>query len=472
MPPRYCDADYYKAFIGSFAYEPTSCQDRLFHSLASFLSGDDGDIFVVNGYAGTGKTSALSAVINALLKMRFSCVLLAPTGRAAKVLSRMSGQKAITIHKGIYRQKGVGDNGWGQFTLAPNKARHSLFVVDEASLIGISENRDDSHFGSGNLLEDLVSFVRSGDDCRLVLLGDSAQLPPVGMESSPALNPYFMEFFGGVSYETLDTVVRQAAESGILQNATFLRRNLEADTLKLRCKDFPDMERLRGDELIDALVNAYDTYGEDETIVLCRSNKRAIRYNMGIRSMVQYKEERLLRGDKLMIVKNCYQFLPEESPMDYMANGDVAELVKIGDYEQRYGLNFAQAKLRFPDYDDLVVDAKICLDTLESESAALTAEQHNALYEGVSADYSHIGNKRKRYNMVREDPYYNALQIKYAQAVTCHKAQGGQWDCVFIDCPFWADEFTSEDFKWLYTAFSRAVKKVYLVNFPDRYFVD
>ncbi len=462
---------FYDEFLKAFSYEPTSCQDSLFKKTSDFLSSDDGDILVVNGYAGTGKTSAVSAIINALIKLRFNCVLLAPTGRAAKVLSQASGRQASTIHKGIYRQKGVGEGGWGQFSLAPNKCKHTLFVVDEASLIGI-DSSSQANFGSGDLLSDLVRFVRAGDDCRLLLVGDSAQLPPVGMDESPALSRDYMDGFGGVSYASLSSVVRQAAESGILANATTLRMNLDAGKLALSTAGYPDVMRVSGEELVETIGRAYDKYGEEQTIVVCRSNRKAIRYNLGIRAMVQFKEEKLLRSDTLMIVKNCYQFVEEDSAMGYIANGDVARLDKIGSYEDRYGLHFATAHLTFPDYDDQAVVAKVLLDTLESESASLTPAQQEALYEGVNADYAHITSKRKRYEQVREDPYYNALQLKYAQAVTCHKAQGGQWDCVFIDCPFWEEEFSRDDLKWMYTALTRASKMVYLVNFKDSYFCD
>lgn len=461
---------FYDEFLREFSFEPTPCQDNFFRGASDFLSTDDGDIMVINGYAGTGKTSAVSAVINALTKRRFRCVLMAPTGRAAKVLSQISGKSAQTIHKGIYRQKGVGDNGWGQFSLAPNKFKHTLFVVDEASLIGVDASSL-ANFGSGDLLSDLVQYVRNGDDCRLLLVGDSAQLPPVGMDESPALDRNCMDLFGGVSYLSLNTVVRQAEGSGILQNATALRTDLDAGRLAIRTEGFADVERIGGGELIDALNSAYSEFGEDETIVICRSNKKAVRYNLGIRSMVDFKEEKLLRGDKLMIVKNCYQFLDEESPMGYIANGDVARLERIGNFEDRYGLHFASATLTFPDYDDERIVAKVLLDTLESDSASLTSQQQSALYEGVSEDYSHINSKKRRYEQVREDPYYNALQLKYAQAITCHKAQGGQWDCVFIDCPFWEDEMTRDDLKWMYTALTRAKKKVYLVNFRDAYYI-
>ena len=467
-------------FLKRFKAGPTSCQARLFREVAEFVTCDDADILVVNGYAGTGKTTAISAVIAALKDVGTPSVLLAPTGRAAKVLSGISRRPAFTIHKHIYRQKSVGSDGYGQFTLAPNKAKGTLFVVDEVSLIGIDalSAQGTTAFGSGNLLEDLVSFVRNGLDCRLILIGDAAQLPPVGLDASPALSPSFMDGFGGVRYSELTSVVRQAAESGILRNATHLREMIAGSDgeetfagWQLDLSGADDIERIGGGELIETLSDAYGRYGEDGTVILCRSNKRAIRYNLGVRATVQFKEERLVRDDKLMIVKNCYQFVEDVPGMDYIANGDIAKLIRIGNYEERYGLHFADATLCFPDYDDVELKAKVCLDTLESEAASLTYEQQNALYQGVAADYADRKTKKKIWEAVREDPYFNALQLKYAEAITCHKSQGGQWDCVFIDCPFWQDEQTLDDLKWLYTALTRAVRKVYLVNFKDRFFV-
>lgn len=467
----------YTAFLKRFKYGPTPCQDGFFRQVAAFVTGDEGDILVVNGYAGTGKTTAVAAVVRALKDVGVQSVLLAPTGRAAKVLSGITGRPAFTIHKHIYRQKTPGADGSGSFSLAPNKAKGTLFVVDEVSLIGLGGNEGGGPvFGSGHLLEDLVQFVRNGLDCRMIMIGDAAQLPPVGLDTSPALTPDFMRMFGGVGFCTMSTVVRQASESGILRNATILREKITSgedlfDTPGLDLEGCDDVVRVTGGELIDALGDAYSNYGEDETVVLCRSNKRAIRYNLGIRSMVQFKEEDLLRGDKLMIVRNCYQFLEDVPGLDYIANGDVAKLEKISGHTERYGLHFADASLSFPDYGDVTIDAKILLDTLHSEAATLSREQQEALFQGVWADYADLGTKRKIWMAVREDHYFNALQIKYAEALTCHKSQGGQWDCVFIDCPFWADEFTLDDLKWLYTAMTRAVKRVYLVNFKDKHFV-
>lgn len=467
----------YSGFISHLKYEPTPCQEKLLRNISEFLFSDDEDILVVNGYAGTGKTTAIASVIATLREYKSPYVLLAPTGRAAKVLSGYSGGRAYTIHKHIYRQKSVGGDGFGQFSLMPNKAKDTLFIVDEVSLIGIDAGQQQSTtaFGSGNLLEDLVTFVRNGLDCRMILIGDSAQLPPIGLDCSPALSRDYMQMMGGVSYTTLTTVVRQQNESGILYNATLLRNLIESqevdfDTLGLHTEGFSDVERIGGGELIEKITDAYSHYGEDETIILCRSNRRANRYNAGIRSTVQFKEDRLVRDDKLMIVKNCYQFIGNLEGLDYIANGDIVKLLRISDYEDRYGLHFAKARLSFPDYDDQEIVAKVILDTLESESASLTYEQQNMLYNGVNEDYAHIRSKKKRYEAVREDLYYNALQLKYANAITGHKSQGGQWKCVFIDNPFWQETFVEDDLKWLYTALTRATEKVYLVNFKDDWF--
>lgn len=471
MPSR---ADFlYRQFLSCFPYQPTSCQRALLQALSAFCTTDEGDILVVNGYAGTGKTTAVAAVVEALSELEIPCVLLAPTGRSAKVLGSYAGKPAATIHKHIYRQKSMGDDGFGQFSLSPNKARGTLFIVDEVSLIGVASAGGGGSFGSGDLLADLVSFVRAGSDCRLVLIGDAAQLPPVGLDASPALSPEYMAGLGGASFVSLTTVVRQASESGVLSDATRLRELISdgADMLELQdlgLRTYPDVQRIGGGELLECLSDAYSRYGEEEVAVLCRSNKRAVRYNAGIRAQVLYREEQLVRGDQLMIVKNHY--LSGLEGTDYIANGDTATLLRIRHFEERYGLHFADATLSFPDYNQQELELKVLLDTLDSESPALTYEQSQALYQGVLADYSHLSTKKKRYEAVREDPYFNALQIKYAHAVTCHKAQGGQWRCVFVDNPIWQEFLTSDDLKWLYTALTRAVEQVYLVNFKNELF--
>ena len=404
--------------------------------------------------------------------LKYKYILLAPTGRAAKVLSNYSGVQAKTIHKQIYRQKSLADKE-ANFRIDFNKSRDTVYIVDEASLITIGTGMESTIFGSGDLLEDLITYIRQNPGNRLILMGDSAQLPPIGMDESPALDFDYVSQYAPLRAVTLRDVVRQAGESGILFNATRLREQIErgdTDAPVFRCEGFDDFKRLSGGELIEELDGAISKYGLDEVVVLCRSNLRANKYNMGIRQTVLFMEEQLTRGDKLMIVKNCYQFLENVPELDFIANGDVAELVRIGGYEERYGLNFAQATLRFPDYDDVEIEAKVVLDTLNSVSPSLDREQQKALFEGVYADYEEVTVRKKRMEKVREDKYYNALQIKYATAITGHKSQGGQWKCVFVDNSLWKDDISMDDLKWLYTAITRGVEKVYLVNFKDKYF--
>lgn len=454
--------------------EPTPGQRELFRHLGEFISStpDEFPLLVVRGYAGTGKTTAISAFINVLKDFKYKYILLAPTGRAAKVLSNYSGVQAKTIHKQIYRQKSLADKE-ARFMLDFNKSKDTVYIVDEASLISIGAAGEGSIFGTGDLLEDLVSYIRQNAGNKLILMGDSAQLPPIGMDESPALDYDYLSQYSSLKMVTLTDVVRQTSESGILYNATMLRSIIasgDVDVPQFCCKGFDDFKKLSGGELIEELDWAISKYGLDEVVVLCRSNMRANKYNMGIRQTVLFMEEQLSRGDKLMIVKNCYQFLEDVPQLDFIANGDVAELVRISNYEERYGLHFAQATLKFPDYDDVEIDAKIILDTLQSVSPALDREQQRALFEGVYADYEHITIRRKRMEKVREDKYYNALQIKYATAITGHKSQGGQWKCVFVDNNLWKDDISMDDLKWLYTAITRGVEKVYLVNFNDKYF--
>ena len=461
-------------FVQKLGMEPTAGQKELFAKLGEFLTvpQDEFPILVVRGYAGTGKTTAISAFIKVLKDLRYKYILLAPTGRAAKVLSNYSGVQAKTIHKQIYRQKSLADKD-ANFRLDFNKNRDTVFIVDEASLITIGTGMESTIFGSGDLLEDLISYIKQNPGNKLILMGDSAQLPPIGMDESPALDFDYVSQYAPLRAVTLRDVVRQAGESGILFNATRLREQIERGDTEapvFRCDGFDDFKRLSGGELIEELDGAISKYGLDEVVVLCRSNMRANKYNMGIRQTVLFMEEQLTRGDKLMIVKNCYQFLENVPELDFIANGDVAELLRIGGYEERYGLNFAQATLKFPDYDDVEIDAKIILDTLNSVSPSLDKEQQKALFEGVYADYEEVTVRKKRMEKVREDKYYNALQIKYATAITGHKSQGGQWKCVFVDNNLWKDDISMDDLKWLYTAITRGVEKVYLVNFKDKYF--
>ncbi len=453
-------------------FDPTTCQKSLFASLASFITeSSQSDLMLINGYAGTGKTSSLSSLVKVLKEFSKTFTLMAPTGRAAKVLSGYTGYKALTIHKQIYRQRSMKD-GVGLFSLNVNKSKNTFFIVDEASLIS-SAYGDSSVFGSGRLLDDLVEYVRSNSGNKLILIGDSAQLPPVGELISNALSLDYLRMYGAVEYSELKEVVRQAQDSGILYNATIIREMIERGEggfPQLMTDGFDDIENITGTDLIEMISTSYDRWGIDESLVLCRSNKRANRYNQGIRAKILYREERINQGDKLMVVKNCYQFLEDVEDLDFIANGDVAELVKIGSYQERYGLNFAQATLRFADYNDVEISAKIILDTLESETASLSSEQNRKFFSEVMEDYSHIANKRKRMAAVREDPFYNALQVKHANAITCHKSQGGQWKSIFIDNPFWKGDISVEDLKWLYTAITRAVDNVYFVNFDKRFF--
>lgn len=460
--------------IHYLGFEPTDCQRDLFSTLSDFINkqSNECDILVISGYAGTGKTSSVCSIVKLLDEIEMSSVLLAPTGRAAKVLSNYTGKRAYTIHKQIYRQKSIKD-GMSTFVLDMNKNHDTVFVVDEASLISVYSN-EAGIFGSGRLLEDLILYIRSNLRNKLIIIGDPAQLPPVGESISRAMDRQYLSSFGEVMEAQLKTVVRQAKESGILVNATSVRRLIEEgkDHYPQFITDgFDDVVKIGGGDLIEEILSCYDKYGVDECVVLCRSNKRANRYNAGIRSKILYRDERIGRGDKIMVVKNCYQFIEDSPEIGFIANGDVAELVKIGSYEQRYGLDFAKATLKFTDYNDLEINAKVILNTLESESASLSSEQSKLLFSGVLEDYSHIKQKRKRLSAVKEDLYFNALQIKYANAITCHKSQGGQWRVVFIDNPFWKDQIVAEDLKWLYTAVTRAVDKVYFVNFDQRFFV-
>lgn len=462
----------------NFPFVPTKEQEISLEEISLFLlSGDERRVFLLCGYAGTGKTSLVAALVRTMEQLERRTVLLAPTGRAAKVFSSYSGKAAYTIHKWIYRQKSI-LNG-SSFTLMENRAVNTLFIVDEASMIA---NEGAANFGSGALLDDLVEFVYSGRGCSLLLLGDTAQLPPVGEEVSPALSAtYLRSMFLNVKNVELTQVMRQLDGSGILQNATMLR-HLIADggvgfMPLIRLKGFADICRVQGDELIEAIESSYNSVGMDETIILCRSNKRANVYNEGIRRRILYREEELNRGDILMIVKNNYYWREELGKVDksilekidFIANGDTAEIVHVGSAEEMYGFRFADVTLSLTDYEDCEIDVKIMLDTLTSESPSLTKTESEKLFAAVWEDYPEIRSKRKRMEEVRKNPYYNALQVKYGYAVTCHKAQGGQWKRVFIDQGYVTPEMAGPDYyRWLYTAFTRASEKLYLVNWSDK----
>ena len=455
------------------SFDATNNQKKIIEKLSAWLSDDHYNrIFVLNGYAGTGKTTIIAAFVAALKELGIKPILLAPTGRAAKVLTRYSNLTAYTIHKKIYREKSISDYQ-SKFSLDYNREKDAVFIVDEASML--STFAADSSFGSGNLLDDLVQYVRQGKRCRLMLVGDDAQLPPVGDDYSPALQPSELLPYGDVEYGTMDEVVRQSQDSGILFNATMLRCMLENSIYEIPHFDlkFKDFRQVQGGELLEELQDCYDRFGRDETIVITRSNKRANRYNEGIRRHNLSAEEEIESGDMLMIVKNNYFYAEQDkdSPMSFVANGDVARLKRIRRFEEFYGFRFIDATLQFPDYDDYEMQAKILMDTLSSESPSLTREQSNQLFIEVEKDYADITVKSKRYKAIRENPHFNAMQIKFAYAITCHKAQGGQWKAVFVDRCLFGDELMSKDMlRWLYTAITRATERVYLVNFDERFF--
>ena len=459
---------------GKICFETTPGQKKIIEKLSEYLSdGDFSKIFVLNGYAGTGKTTLVGALVGALKDLGIKSVLLAPTGRAAKVLARYAGEKALTIHKRIYRQRTNADYE-SKFSLNLNPERGAVFIVDEASMLS-DRSSEGAVFGSGSLLSDLVAYVRSGRGCRLILVGDSAQLPPVGSDFSPALDPAALSAYGEVVYGTMDEVVRQESESGILFNATLVRCMVENGLYEIPHfeLDFPDIEAIDGGEFLERLEDCYARYGRDETIVITRSNRRANRYNEGIRRNVLYAEEEIESNDMLMVVKNNYYF-PEHTqdcPMNFIANGDIARLKRLGRFEEFYGFRFANAVLSFPDYDDAELDCKILLDTLASESPSLTREESTRLFYEVEKDYTEIRSKLKRFREIRENPHFNALQIKFSYAVTCHKAQGGQWRAVFVDrCLFGDEPMTRDLLRWLYTALTRATDKLDLVNFDKAFY--
>lgn len=457
----------------NLGYLPTRDQSDCMQLLAKFVSDNTNDvIFLMTGYAGTGKTSVIASLVATLNTLRLKSVLLAPTGRAAKVLRSYSGKEAYTIHRKIYRQKSATD-GIGKFVLDRNLHKETFFIVDEASMIP-DESSEGSMFGSGRLLEDLLEYVYTGTDCKLILVGDVAQLPPVGSVVSPALDVNVLKATG-FALETfeLHQVIRQSEGSGILMNATAVRQQVTDGDLsvpELVLKGYSDIERLGGNDLIERLAESYDRCGTDGAIVVVNSNNLANRYNQGIRNRVFFREEEISTGDIIMVVKNNYFWLKDEENTSFIANGDIAEVRRIRKFEEMYGMRFAEMTLWFRDAE-LEIEAKVMLDTLMMNTPSLSPEKSRELYFAVLADHPGISSKRKQYEAVRDDPYYNALQIKFAYAVTCHKSQGGQWERVFIDQGmFNRQEPTIDYLRWFYTALTRATGKVYLVNFPDSYF--
>ena len=455
----------------NFPYKPTFEQEKVIKNLADFLFYRKMEtLFLLKGYAGTGKTSLIGALVKTMGQLEQKCILMAPTGRAAKVFSHYAGHPAYTIHKKIYRQKSF-SNETDNFSINDNLHQHTLFIVDEASMIA-NDGLSGSVFGTGRLLDDLIQYVYSGQGCRLMLIGDIAQLPPVGEEESPALSADALKGYGLEVFEGMLTeVVRQLHDSGILWNATELRRYIaEEDYFTLppiRVEGFPDIKVVPGNELIETINDCYEQVGMDETIVVCRSNKRANIYNKGIRNTILYREEELESGDLLMVAKNNYFWMEGCKEIDFIANGDIAEVRRVRREREMYGFRFADVTLRFADYNDMELEVTVLLDTLHTESPALSKEMNDKLFYAVLEDYADITIKRERMKKMKSDPYYNALQVKYAYAVTCHKAQGGQWKRVFLDQGYMTEDMLSPDyFRWLYTAFTRATETLYLVNWP------
>lgn len=457
-----------------FGKVPTDQQKEVFLVLERFLKSDAGDeCFVLKGYAGTGKTTLISSLVKVLPRLNLRSVLLAPTGRAAKVISNYSGKKAFTIHKRIYRKKEAASPEMS-FMLGENLAENTIFIVDEASMI----SDQGSDFSRNSLLHDLVSYVYNGKNCKLMLVGDTAQLPPVGSPDSPALDLKIMRDYFSVtifSYELTD-VVRQEKASGILHNATEIReliRRDESEFPKINIKGFKDIFRMTGERLVEGLHYAYDKFGMENTLVICRSNKNANAYNQNIRNRILYREDELTGGDYIMVVRNNYFWLqPEENSGAFIANGDIGRIRKVRNLHEQYGFRFAEIVLELVDYpDEEPLTCKVLLNTLYAETPNLSSADNKRLFEAVMEDYQHIPNKRLRMQELKKDPYYNALQIKFAFAVTCHKAQGGQWEAVFIDQGYLTDDMMNTEFlRWLYTGITRSTKELFMVNFSDQFF--
>lgn len=465
---------------------PTAEQEHAIDVFSMFMTDrDDHVAMILRGSAGTGKTTLAGAIVRAMSALKQRMILLAPTGRAAKVFSLNAGHPAYTIHRRIYRQKSAGDIS--SFNLNFNNNHDTLFIVDESSMIA-NQGYGESSFGSGCLLDDLMQFVYSGQNCRLMLVGDKAQLPPVGEDESPALMPDVLRAYGMRVYECdLNQVLRQSEDSGILWNATQVRCMM-ADggwsLPKIRFQGFPDIVNVPGDELIESLATSYSRAGMDETMVITRSNKRANIYNQGIRNTVLDREDELCRGDQIMIVKNNYYWVKDTSKSSqpvagegqgpsFLANGDIAVVQRVRNVHELFGFRFAEVTMSLPDYDDYELTAMVILDSLTTEAPSLSRDQQEALYNAVMEDYADIPTKPERIKKLKEDKYYNALQIKYAYAVTCHKAQGGQWAHVYVDQGYMTDDMLTPDYiHWLYTAFTRATEKLHLVNWPKAQIMD
>lgn len=465
----------YELLLNSFGLTPTEGQATVLRHLAAFLlSLKPNPTYILRGYAGTGKTTLVTTLVKTLPEIGMDYVLMAPTGRAAKVLGGYTRKYASTIHKKIFQVQAFPD-GSLRMARAQNKHKDTLFIVDEASMIG--EDRD---FGAKSLLDDLLAYVFSGERCRLLLIGDTAQLPPVGNDESPALDINYLESQFPLTIATyeLTEVKRQALQSGILSNATHLRELLIEDKMEyplpLFDLHFDDTERIDPEIFEEMLYKAFDAEHSNDSVIVCKSNKRANLFNQAIRSRILNIEGEIATGDKLMIVKNNYFWADGHQQISFIANGDMAEIQKITHYEEMYGFRFADVELSFPDYPDAQnLDVKIILDTLNSNSASLSEEENMRLLQAIEADYMDIPNRRERYKAMKKNPWFNALQVKFAYALTCHKTQGGQWKNVFVDSSLnLKDDVEKEDLRWLYTAVTRAQERLYFVNFKEEFFED
>lgn len=456
----------------NFPFELTSEQELALDKIVDFLFlQKEESLFLLKGYAGTGKSSLLGALVKTMTEFKQKTVLLAPTGRAAKVFSSYANHSAFTIHKKIYRQQRFSGD-FGSFGLMDNLYKDTLFIVDEASMI--SNIGGDSVFGTGCLLDDLIHYVYSGENCRLLLIGDSAQLPPVGEEDSPALQISVLEGYGlEIRDAMLSQIVRQAESSGILFNATNIRNILNKgeteDYLKLTLGQFPDIVKISGEDLIDEISSSYDRDGLENTMIISRSNKRSNIYNQGVRNRILYREEELSAGDMLMITKNNYYWTEKIEGVDFLANGEIVEVLRVRSERELYGFKFCDVLVRSMDYD-MELEIKILMDTLYSDVAGLTRERSQELFLNILEDYADIPTKPERMRKMKVDPFYNAVQVKFAYAVTCHKAQGGEWANVFLDLGYISQEHLGVNFyRWLYTAITRASNRLYLVNLPDEF---
>ena len=468
--------NFYNLLLREFPFQPTAKQDFFFQMIADFATNQNREeMFVLKGYAGTGKTTVIAALVNALPAINKKYVLLAPTGRAAKVISGYSGRQAQTIHRKIYSPK-KGSGGGVQFQLMPNKHSNTIFIVDESSMIGDTPS-DSKLYENGSLLDDLIEYVYTGKNCKILMLGDTAQLPPVNSEVSPALdiNNLINSYGMNIPHIEFDEVMRQAESSGILYNATQLRELLRDDfftEFRFDVSRFKDIVRLTdGYDIQDAIHSAYGNFSIEDTAFIVRSNKRANQYNQQIRGRILDKDSELSVGDYLMVVKNNYFWLKDADAASFIANGDIIEVLEMFGIKELYGFRFAKVKVRMIDYpQQMPFETVLLLDTLTSESPSLTYEESNRLYLAVMEDYEDERVQYRKFQKVKANEYFNALQVKFSYAITCHKSQGGQWNTVFIEQPYLPDGISRDYVRWLYTAVTRAQDKLYLIGFPDEYF--